>query len=330
MDATIRDIVEHPERWGQPFELTVEPRGASASEIEAALNANPEVEEYSTVRRIDSRIEGDSASVGAFVLDGDLAAYEHSVAAGRMFSAPGEAVVGQALLDLSGKEIGDQLRIFTDQGPLDLTIVGRFIAAESRGRAVLFGLDTYTAAFGAPTDSTQVEYNVRLVSGADKSQVANALAQTLPGQATVSIQDRADVNEIRAIIYTLDVILVIIGIVNILTTTMLGVRERIREVGVLKAVGSTPLQTMTSVLTGVCALALLAALVGLPLGLGATRLLFNELGQQVGVGGDLGIMPGPSTLAIVFVLSIVIVILGGLLPARHASMIRVTDALRHE
>lgn len=330
MDATIRDIVDHPENWGQPFALTVEPRGESTVTIEAALNANPDVASYSTLRNVNARIEGDSASVGALVLDGDIAAYNHSIAAGRLFSAPGEAVVGQALLDLTGKQIGDPLRIFTDLGPLDLTIVGRIVASDSRGRTVAFSLDTYIAAFGAPTDSSNLEYAIRLVSGADETEVASALAQSLPRQATVSIQDRSDVDEVRAIIYTLDVILVIIGIVNILTTTMLGVRERVREVGVLKAVGSTPLQTMTSVLAGVCALAILAAVIGLPLGLGATRLLFNELGREIGVGGDLGIMPGASALAIVCVLSMVIVILGGLLPARHASMIRVTDALRHE
>ena len=43
MEATIDDMINHPERWGSPFDLVVDPRGAAASDLEQALADNPDV-----------------------------------------------------------------------------------------------------------------------------------------------------------------------------------------------------------------------------------------------------------------------------------------------
>jgi putative ABC transport system permease protein len=196
---------------------------------------------------------------------------------------------------------------------------------------VLFGLETYRAQVDAGAEPEQ--YAVRLKPGADPATVANGLSRAASGRLVIlpaDLNDSGDLDQIRAVIFGLDVVLVVIGVVNLLTTTMLGVRERFRDVGILKSIGFTPFQAIESVLTGVGALAAVAVVLGIPLGLLVTRLLFDELGRRIGVGPGLGIMPGWFSLVLLLPASVLLAIIGGLLPARRAAALRVSEALRYE
>jgi putative ABC transport system permease protein len=139
-----------------------------------------------------------------------------------------------------------------------------------------------------------------------------------------------DVAKIRAILVVLNLALVAIAVVNLLSTTMLGVRERFRDLGILKAVGLTPVQVIGSVLIGVGAVAAVAVVAGIPIGLAATRWLYDELGRESGLGVGLGVMPGWVELAALLPVVVVLVLLGGIGPARRAAGLRVAEALRYE
>jgi putative ABC transport system permease protein len=129
----------------------------------------------------------------------------------------------------------------------------------------------------------------------------------------------------RPVVYSLDAVLLFIGLVNLVATVLLAVRERVRDMGVLKAVGVTPSQLGRSVLSSQGILGLIAALVGIPLGLGLFRLAIGLTG-----GSDdfaypdwwwLALVP-PAIVAAVLVLTYPL--------ARHAAGIRVAEALRYE
>jgi ABC-type antimicrobial peptide transport system permease subunit len=47
-------------------------------------------------------------------------------------------------------------------------------------------------------------------------------------------------DDLRPVVYGTDLVLLVIGFVNLLTTLMLGVRERERDFGVFKVLGVTP------------------------------------------------------------------------------------------
>jgi ABC-type antimicrobial peptide transport system permease subunit len=69
---------------------------------------------------------------------------------------------------------------------------------------------------------------------------------------------------------------------------------------------------------------------GIPLGLAATRGLYDELGRQTGNGVGLGVMPGWLDLAALLPVVVALALLGGIGPARRAAGLRVADALRYE
>jgi putative ABC transport system permease protein len=68
------------------------------------------------------------------------------------------------------------------------------------------------------------------------------------------------------VVYGTVALLLAIAALNLLTTLGLAVRERRRDYAVLASVGATPRQVRATVIAGGAALALPAALLGLPLG----------------------------------------------------------------
>ena len=70
----------------------------------------------------------------------------------------------------------------------------------------------------------------------------------------------------RPVVYGTVALLIVIAALNLLTTLGLAIRERERDYAVLASVGATPRQVRATVVAGGAALAVPAALLGLPLG----------------------------------------------------------------
>src|SRR4030095_128983 len=104
------------------------------------------------------------------------------------------------------------------------------------------------------------------------------------------------------------------------------VRERIRDYSVLKAIGLTPRQITSTVISAHAGLAALAALLAVPLGIGLYLALFAIAGDTP---EDAVIAPWGS-LALVPIGTVLVVAAATSLPARLATRIPTADALRYE
>ena len=74
------------------------------------------------------------------------------------------------------------------------------------------------------------------------------------------------------LIATLTMLLVVVAGLGVLNTVMLDTRDRVHEIGVLKALGMTPRQTVTMMLTSVAGTGLAAGPIGVPIGAALQRL----------------------------------------------------------
>jgi putative ABC transport system permease protein len=112
---------------------------------------------------------------------------------------------------------------------------------------------------------------------------------------------------------------------------LLNVRERIRDIGVLKAIGMTPQQVVGSVAAGTGLMTVLALVVGIPLGLVIFRVLFIVVAENM-ADADPALYAPPPLLgtALIVPAALVFAILCAILPARRAANVKVTDVLRHE
>jgi len=130
---------------------------------------------------------------------------------------------------------------------------------------------------------------------------------------------------LRPVVYGLDALLLFVGLVNLLATLLLTTRERVRDLGVLGAVGMTPRQVTGSLVSEQALVAVLAGVVGLPLGL-----LFFRGAVGLTGGSDEFAYPSWWSLALLVPGLVALVVLLAAPLARRAAATRVTDALRFE
>lgn len=110
-----------------------------------------------------------------------------------------------------------------------------------------------------------------------------------------------------------------IGVMNIL---LVSVRERRREIGVMKSMGTTPVQICALFLSEALVYAVIGGVLGIFLGLGLT----DAAGRSI----ELAARASLSDCAVVFACAMGTGLLFGVLPAFRASLLTCVDALREE
>ena len=142
-----------------------------------------------------------------------------------MLAGPGEAIVGRGLLDALHLRVGDRLRVRREGAPLDLRIVGRYVEPDNDGRTAIFDRRSVPpararalrpAADGCSCTAAEAPRCRRRWCGhraGDRREVTEDEVN----------QERAD---LRPVVWGIDIVLLAIGLVNLLTTLLLGIRER--------------------------------------------------------------------------------------------------------
>jgi putative ABC transport system permease protein len=158
-----------------------------------------------------------------------------------------------------------------------------------------------------------------------------AMVVTLCIQATLGDQPPGEPSDVPdgllALILALDAVLVMISLTALAALAILSVRERIRDFGVLRTVGLTPNEVALSVSGAHAALGLAASLVAIPAGIGLFLALYTIASGEDVSGAAIArwwwllLVPIAITLATA---------LATTLPARLASRVPVSDAVRYE
>jgi putative ABC transport system permease protein len=154
--------------------------------------------------------------------------------------------------------------------------------------------------------------------------VVLSLDATLDANRASKTSDFPD--ELLLLVYTLDAVLLLITATTLIAVALLSVRERVRDYGVLKAIGLTPRQITSTVVSAHAVLAVLASLLAVPLGVGLYLALYGIAGDTT---EDVVIAPWWS-LALVPIGTVLVVVAATSLPARLATRIHTADALRYE
>ena len=155
--------------------------------------------------------------------------------------------------------------------------------------------------------------------------VALSLDATLDAQAATG--ETSDIpDELPLLVYTLDAVLLLITVTTLVAVALLSVRERIRDYGVLKAIGLTPRQITSTVVSAHATLALVASLLAVPLGVG----LYLALASITSGTTEDAVVAPWRALALIPIGTVLVVAAATSVPARLATRIRTSDALRYE
>lgn len=120
---------------------------------------------------------------------------------------------------------------------------------------------------------------------------------------------------------------------GVLNSVLMATRERLHDLGVYKALGMTPTQTIEMVLCWVIVPVILAAVISIPVGLVVQDELVRHLARSSAdliLPGSFVHVLGAGELALLTLAGLAIAAAGALGPAAWAAVSRTTTALRTE
>jgi putative ABC transport system permease protein len=323
-EATMDRLAADPALRAQPWDLAVDSEGMPAAEVDRVLGSVPGVADVG--RRYDVLVTTGGLEIETRVIDGSPSAFAFAVPDGRGVERPGEITLGRRAIERLGLKLGDEMRMAADGRPFTARLVGRHVEPDAAG------LGAVTLAGTVPAEALErPRWIVRLAPGADAARAEDEVSRRgggklFPGRPGESLQ--REIDQMRPIVYGVTALLLAIAAVNLLTTLLLGVRERRRDVAILAAVGASRRQVAGTVVAGGVVLALPSVLAGLPGG----AWMFTTL---VGItdpsdGPDVATLPSWWVVLVALPLALAVVAMISALAAREAKGVAIPVALRAE
>ena len=193
---------------------------------------------------------------------------------------------------------------------------------------VTMSLEGFDAIGVPPTDRTVY---VVAAPGVDRAVLGAALKDVVVDLPTVTVNDqetfaeeqRAPIDQLLFIVYALLGLAVVIAVLGIVNTLALSVIERVREIGLLRAVGLSRTQLRTMLRLESVAIALRGAVLGIVLGLAFALALQRSL---IDDGIDVLAIP-VGQLALFVAVAAAVGVLAALWPGRRAAKLDILRAI---
>jgi len=264
------------------------------------------------------------------LLQGDYPNFGFQIKSGRMIAAPGEAVMGYAVFEMLDVQIGDTIEILVEGEPIRLTLVGRHTESLNLNNVIITSLDTYQKQIVSNIQPDT--YYLRLNDYAKAEELRREWLDQFQGLINVSVvkqEPMASVVQLKNLIVSMAVMLMLVAAANLMSTSLLNIRERLRDFGIQKTLGLTPAQIATSVIVGTVLITLVALLIGVTLGIVVMESFIQQVGIAIGAGTDFYLIHWGG-MSLLLPILVVIAVLSSLLPAMRAARLEVTEALRYE
>jgi putative ABC transport system permease protein len=204
-------------------------------------------------------------------------------------------------------------------------------------------LFTSAQTLGRAASSAAMYYNIGLRPGVSAQAYVRALGRAFaplgpaftaaavePGKGLSAFSISQTVN--TSLMRQLTLIITLLAAIGVLSSLLLATRERVYDLGVFKAVGMTPRQTIAMVTCWAIAPAIGAAIIGLPAAIAIHAVTTSAIGTEAGTGmpPDVINIYRPAELALLALAALAIAAIGALIPASWAATSRTTAALHAE
>ena len=264
------------------------------------------------------------------------------IAEGHPPNADGEIVIDRRIADDGDYALGDTARLLTRTGPIEARVVGIATFGEGNDDSAL------GATFVGFTESDAVRYlgdpgkfnsiDALASEGLSQDELRDRIAAAVSDSYDVStgeelIEETKDdfaslVGVIRNVFSAFAYIALFVASFIIYNTFQIIVAQRIREMALLRAVGASRRQVLTSVLLEALVVGVIASLIGFVAGLGLAAAIKGIL-DAVGFGlpGE-GLQVTTGAALLCLIAGTVVTLFAAFFPARRASRVPPVAAIR--
>ncbi len=315
---------------GGGYQVTVSRFGGySDAETLRQLQGRPETAAVIGHKEVEGEIPGQPDPISLSVFRGDSARLGYQLAEGRWLAGPGEAVIG-SVFNPNHWVVGQTINLRVGGKLLQLRIVGScycFLVA---------AMDWASYSVALP-EAEPADYLVQLRPGTDANAYVRQVSASEPDFLFPQVNQSNNGGGIEGIldgmVAALALILGVIAGLGVFNALLLTMRERARDIAVLKTLGMTPRQVSTMVTASAVALGAAGALLGVPAGV----VLYNYLIEAMAHVSNFNVSTSviiaeinPMQLVAVGVAGVLVAILGASLPARWAARTSVVNVLNLE
>ena len=245
--------------------------------------------------------------------------------------ASGGLAVKDTVAESSGWTVGENVAMEFPRTGVEQVPVKAIYEDNSLNGDFLLGLTTYERAYADQADS---QILVKAAPGVAPADSRAAIDQVMTDFPNVTVRDQAEFREEQArqidqiinLFYSLLGLAILIALFGIVNTLGLSIFERIRELGLLRAVGATRRQLRSMIRWEAVIIAVLGAVLGLAVGVFFGWTIVRALASQ-----GITEFTVPAGQLVSFVLAAAIAgILAAVLPGRRAAKIDVLRAITTE
>jgi len=243
-------------------------------------------------------------------------------------------LVSPNFLERQHKAVGDTVGLDTPSGRIPFKIVGEVIDYGSAEGVFYLNRAVYKKYFHDPMVTA---FFVDKAPGYTLEQVRSAIDAKLGRQwnlVTISNAEfKGQMQQAieRTFAYTkaIQLIALLVGLLGLLNTLLISVMERTREIGMLRAVGTTRSQISRMVMTEAVLQGIFGATVAILLGAYVGH-FFVLYGLTTNLGWIIEFHFPKEAIFSTLIAGVTVAVLAGLLPARRAANLNITEALDYE
>lgn len=316
-------------------DLIVQPLGFGGAGLSPAIadriEGLPEIDLVSRSRQGAALIEGEVEFVSAAQLDQIDQVIDIDVTDGSFDDVgASEIALSVELAESLGVAVGDSIEVEFARTGIQLLDVAAVYEAEGPIGNVYLDLNGYSENFVEATDQSVYVRFSDDVEAADAREAVEVVLDDFPGATSLDQSEFADqaISGIRGfvgLVYALLALALVIAFVGIVNTLLLSVIERTREIGLLRAVGSTRRQVRQMVTWESVIIAVYGAILGSMVGIVLAAALVEALDEEALIF---------SVPTVQIVVAVVVAMLAGIVaaiyPARRAARLNVLDAIAYE
>lgn len=298
--------------------------------VPAALATQSGTLHYVAESDVQARVTGLPGLIPVTAFTGNAAWTGYPLISGRWYASPGQCDVPTDFLTATGLAVGDTMTITYGGRLIPIRIVGEVFDSNNGGLAII----TDARTLAGPGHSLAVsQYDIGLRAGTSAPAYAQALNARLgPGYYVFVNDTDRGLPIVDSLLAALTVALALVAGLGVLNVVLVETRERVHELGVFKAVGMTPRQTIAMVVCTVTITGLAAGIAAVPAGIMLQRSLVPAMAAAAGSGlpaSFLDVYRGWELVTLAFA-GVAIAIAGALLPAGWAIRGSTASALHTE